>query len=262
MSTGPDAPRPLAAASTGLPDTLRPGVVMLDTRGRIELWSHLAQEILGWPGRDVIGRPVGHVLATGDPNPRLLLAAILRDLRKDDRWAGTLALRRRDGRTVTAEVRARVLTDRDRHDHVLISLADTRLPRGAEHDLAPDGSAAAWTFPAEATAVREARARVRETLTAWNLRTLTDTAVLLVSELVTNSLRHAHGPIEVRMVRGPSLLFEVSDPLADPPRARAVAETDEGGRGMHLVAGSARSWGVRFGPLGKTVWFELPITTA
>ncbi|MDI5967525.1 SpoIIE family protein phosphatase [Streptomyces sp. SL13] len=123
----------------------------------------------------------------------------------------------------------------------------------------PEGSAATWTFPAEATAVREARARVRETLASWELWPLTEVTVLLVSELVTNSLRHAHGPIGVRMVRGPSLLVEVSDPLADPPRARIAAETDEGGRGMHLVARAARRWGTRVGPFGKTVWFELTL---
>ncbi len=123
----------------------------------------------------------------------------------------------------------------------------------------PEGSSVTWAFPAEATAVGEARARVRRTLAAWGLPSLTDVTVLLVSELVTNSLRHAHGPIGVRMVRGPSLLVEVSDPLTDPPRTRAAAETDEGGRGMHLVARSSRRWGTRLGPFGKTVWFELAL---
>ncbi len=123
----------------------------------------------------------------------------------------------------------------------------------------PEGSSAAWTFPAEVTAVREARARVRETLAGWGLHVLMDVTVLLVSELVTNSLRHAHGPIGVRMVRGQSLLVEVSDPLPDPPRARTAADDDEGGRGMHLVARASRRWGTRLGPLGKTVWFELTL---
>ncbi|WP_329175087.1 SpoIIE family protein phosphatase [Streptomyces sp. NBC_01477] len=123
----------------------------------------------------------------------------------------------------------------------------------------PRGSTAAWSFPAEASAVRLARRRVRDALAEWGLAELTDVTVLLVSELVTNSLRYAHGPIGVRMVRGGSLLVEVSDPLPDPPRERETTEEDEGGRGLQLVAGASRRWGTRHGPLGKTVWFELAL---
>ncbi|MGW3247722.1 SpoIIE family protein phosphatase [Streptomyces sp. NPDC001070] len=123
----------------------------------------------------------------------------------------------------------------------------------------PEGSTAFWTFTAEPSAVRRARRRVGETLADWGLRELTDVTALLVSELVTNSLRHAHGPIGVRMVRGSSLLVEVSDPLPDPPRERSAGAEDEGGRGLQLVARASRRWGTRHGPLGKTVWFELPL---
>ncbi|HEY5833900.1 SpoIIE family protein phosphatase [Streptomyces sp.] len=123
----------------------------------------------------------------------------------------------------------------------------------------PDGSTASWTFPAEPSAVRLARGKVHDTLLRWGLAPLTDVTVLLVSELVTNSLRYAHGPIGVRMVRGTSLLVEVSDPLPDPPRERVATEEDEGGRGLQLVARASRRWGTRHGPLGKTVWFELPL---
>ncbi|SHK70744.1 ATP-binding SpoIIE family protein phosphatase [Actinacidiphila paucisporea] len=121
----------------------------------------------------------------------------------------------------------------------------------------PSGATIAWTFPAEASAVRLARRRVRDALAEWGLPELTDVTVLLVSELVTNSLRYAHGPIGVRMARGRSLLVEVSDPLPDPPRERVATAEDEGGRGLQLVAGASRRWGTRDGPLGKTVWFEL-----
>ncbi|WUH91198.1 PAS domain-containing SpoIIE family protein phosphatase/ATP-binding protein [Streptomyces sp. NBC_00433] len=123
----------------------------------------------------------------------------------------------------------------------------------------PSGATTAWTFPAEASAVRLARRRVRDALAEWDLSELTDVTVLLVSELVTNSLRYAHGPIGVRMARGASLLVEVSDPLPDPPRERVATAEDEGGRGLQLVAGASRRWGTRHGPLGKTVWFELAL---
>src|SRR2546425_1520690 len=47
---------PPSAASGGLLDTLRVGVVMLDTRGRVVLWSPLAEEMLGWAGEHIVGR--------------------------------------------------------------------------------------------------------------------------------------------------------------------------------------------------------------
>ncbi|MGW0333848.1 ATP-binding protein [Streptomyces sp. NPDC003011] len=126
-----------------------------------------------------------------------------------------------------------------------------------------EGDWAEWTFPAEPGAVRAARTAVRVRLRAWDLDSLVDLAALLVSELVTNSLRHATGPIGVRLVRperlGDVLLVEVSDPLPDPPRERVARPEDEGGRGLQLVARSSRRWGTRPGDAGKTVWFELAV---
>ncbi|MFC8511271.1 ATP-binding protein [Streptomyces sp. NPDC057411] len=133
-----------------------------------------------------------------------------------------------------------------------------------------EGDCAEWHFPAEANAVRTARHAVRDTLRAWRLdAVIGDVTVLLVSELVTNSLRYASGPIGVRLVRlpaegggrprGPALLVEVSDPLPDGPTERPAGPDDEGGRGLQLVACSARRWGTRAGRTGKTVWFELAL---
>ncbi|MEU8529016.1 MULTISPECIES: ATP-binding protein [Streptomyces] len=132
-----------------------------------------------------------------------------------------------------------------------------------------EGDCAEWNFPAEAGAVRAARHVVRDTLRAWHVDPAArDVTVLLVSELVTNSLRYASGPIGVRIVRQyangdaerhPALLVEVSDPLPDPPLERSAGPDDEGGRGLQLVACSARRWGTRKGRTGKTVWFELAL---
>lgn len=120
---------------------------------------------------------------------------------------------------------------------------------------------AEWSFPADPGAVRTARTVVRRVLADWGLNGAADMAVLLVSELVTNSLRHASGPIGVRMVllSTGGLLVEVSDPLPDPPQERDAAPDDEGGRGLQLVACSSRRWGTRRGKSGKTVWFELSV---
>ncbi|MET9496455.1 ATP-binding protein [Streptomyces sp. NPDC006552] len=135
--------------------------------------------------------------------------------------------------------------------------------------LHTEGDYAEWAFPADPTAVRRARSAVRAQLAAWDLDELGDITTLLVSELVTNALRHAAGPIGVRLFRPGTphdargtLLVEVSDPLPDPPRARTATADDEGGRGLQLVAGASRRWGTRPGDPrtgGKTVWFELAL---
>ncbi len=126
-----------------------------------------------------------------------------------------------------------------------------------------DGDWAAWTFSADPGAVRAARSAVRDQLRLWGLDSVGDLAALLVSELVTNALRHATGPIGVRLVRpcdlAEVLLVEVSDPLPDPPRERAARPEDEGGRGLQLLASASRRWGTRPGAAGKTVWFELTV---
>lgn len=181
---------------------------------------------------------------------------------------GLVESRRHDISTGLERLRSTLARPLDSLEDACDDLLSTMEPGREPDDVAllmarlgtlPSGSTTAWTFPAEASAVRLARRRVRDALAEWELPELTDVTVLLVSELVTNSLRYAHGPIGVRMVRGSSLLVEVSDPLPDPPRERVVTEEDEGGRGLQLVAGASRRWGTRHGPLGKTVWFELAL---
>jgi anti-sigma regulatory factor (Ser/Thr protein kinase) len=129
--------------------------------------------------------------------------------------------------------------------------------------LDTQGESAEWTFPADPGAVRTARAVVRGQLRTWDLDELGDVAALLVSELVTNALRHATGPIGVRLIRAAhpvtTLLVEVSDPLPDFPRKRTAGSDEEDGRGLQLVAHSSRRWGARPADGGKTVWFELAV---
>ncbi|MFJ3666172.1 ATP-binding protein [Streptomyces sp. NPDC090106] len=126
-----------------------------------------------------------------------------------------------------------------------------------------EGECAEWSFPADPGAVRAARAAVRGRLRDWGLDGVCDVTALLVSELVTNALRHATGPIGVRLVRparpGDVLRVEVSDPLPDPPRERVARPDDENGRGLALVAHVSLRWGTRPGGTGKTVWFELAV---
>jgi len=55
-----------------------------------------------------------------------------------------------------------------------------------------------WDLPAEPAVVAEARARAVRQLAAWGLEEITFTTELIVSELVTNAIRHAEPPIQLR----------------------------------------------------------------
>jgi anti-sigma regulatory factor (Ser/Thr protein kinase) len=125
---------------------------------------------------------------------------------------------------------------------------------------------AAWTFPASPGAVPAARSAVTAVLGRWGLDGVRDTAALLVTELVTNAVRHGRGgPVDLRITgpeagRPDTLLIEVGDQEPRPPRHRTgVRPEDESGRGLVLLTHCARAWGVRPGPRGKTVWFELTV---
>lgn len=83
------------------------------------------------------------------------------------------------------------------------------------------------------------------------------TAALLVSELATNVVRHARSELTVEIIDGATLRVEVHDrggPLPDPMPMQADAN---GGRGLHIVAAFARTWGSATTASGKVVWFEL-----
>jgi anti-sigma regulatory factor (Ser/Thr protein kinase) len=88
---------------------------------------------------------------------------------------------------------------------------------------------------------------------------LSMTTELLASELVGNVIRHAKGPINLRLLRGQVLTCEVSDGSPTTPRVRRASETDEGGRGLQLIAAIAQRWGTRYTPEGKCIWTEQPL---
>lgn len=116
-------------------------------------------------------------------------------------------------------------------------------------------------LPPTPQAPGQARRVVRQTLSGVNRETL-DTATLLVSELVTNSVRHSGTPPEetvvLRIAQGPSAVrVEVCDSgpgFRVEPRKAAVDAV--GGWGLPLVERLSRRWGVLQGP-PTTVWFEL-----
>ncbi|MEU4098850.1 SpoIIE family protein phosphatase [Streptomyces sp. NPDC026673] len=121
------------------------------------------------------------------------------------------------------------------------------------HTLASDRMAS-WVLPEDPRAAGMARGHVREQLSAWGLDELTPTTELLASELVGNVIRHGRGPMTLRLLRDIDLVCEVSDESLTMPRIRRASETDEGGRGLQLVASLSQRWGTRYTPNGKCIW--------
>nr|QIY92889.1 SpoIIE family protein phosphatase [Streptomyces sp. S1D4-11] len=133
-------------------------------------------------------------------------------------------------------------------DDVALLLARTRA-------LSPN-QVASWDLPTDPAIVASARSLTVRQLTEWGLEELEMTTELVVSELVTNAIRHATGPIRLRLIRQDVLICEVSDTSNTSPRLRHARTTDEGGRGLFLVAQMTRRWGTRYIAAGKLIWAE------
>ncbi|MCX4515141.1 serine/threonine-protein phosphatase [Streptomyces sp. NBC_01619] len=121
---------------------------------------------------------------------------------------------------------------------------------------------AAWTLPNDPAVVTTARTLARRQLANWSLEELEPTTELIVSELVTNAIRYASGPIHLRLVRDLTLICEITDGSSTAPHLRHAYETDEGGRGLFLIAQLTRRWGTRYAARGKTIWAEQALTLA
>ncbi|MER0245207.1 SpoIIE family protein phosphatase [Streptomyces sp. HSW2009] len=138
-----------------------------------------------------------------------------------------------------------------RKDDVALLMA--RLNGIAAEDVAD------WEVAPRPQSVRTIRRKVREQLCHWGLDEAVPTAELLVSEVVTNAVRHAREDLRVRLVRTDALLCEVRDDDHRLPTLLETTPTDEYGRGLQVVSRLAREWGTARTADGKTVWFEQPL---
>ncbi|MGW2371607.1 SpoIIE family protein phosphatase [Kitasatospora sp. NPDC001683] len=161
--------------------------------------------------------------------------------------AETLAGPRRPLESLCDEALATLLPGPVGDDAVLLLVRIRRLGAGqvADWELVPD--------PAE---VARARLLVTGWLDEWGLAELVFTTELIVSELVTNAIRYATGPVRVRLIRDRSLICEVSDTGHTSPHLRQAARDDEGGRGLYIIAQLTECWGTRYTEDGKTIWAE------
>ena len=110
------------------------------------------------------------------------------------------------------------------------------------------------TLPRDQGAPGQARALLREHADGLD-RDRLDTAVLLISELVTNAVLHGTGEIRLTIdIHGDDARFSVCDEGSGTPVVRPDPGPD-GGWGLRLVGELASRWGVL---QGRTqVWFEL-----
>lgn len=131
-------------------------------------------------------------------------------------------------------------------------------PAATAEERAP---AAMTMWPPAPQSVSRARQFLARHLDAWGLTQLTEDAELIVSELVTNAVAHAHPPygnlIATRLERLEyGVRIEVHDANDTKPERLKVSADSESGRGLALVdALTGGQWGVsdREGP-GKMVW--------
>ncbi|WAU78650.1 SpoIIE family protein phosphatase [Streptomyces sp. Qhu-G9] len=158
------------------------------------------------------------------------------------------------------------LADR-REDDIAVLL----LCRAGEEGCDPDGSVTErpavrrtmlTVAQAEPQKVAGARQQLREFLHDWTSADQVDSAVLLVSEMVTNVLVHTDadallvaemtGPAGARRIR-----IQVTDGSDDLPHKRQPGELASSGRGLVLTELLADAWGVDPRGEGKSIWFEL-----
>ncbi|MEU8976118.1 SpoIIE family protein phosphatase [Streptomyces monashensis] len=167
-----------------------------------------------------------------------------------DILCSTLAVRRRGLEETCDAVLAHLVTDGSEDDIAVIMAR--ALP-------VPESTIVTLPLSEDVTLAGEARNFTRSTLESWSLAGLSEITELLVSELVTNALRHAGPPRQLRLFRDRSLTVEVADTGTQIPQLRPIDENIESGRGMHLVNELAHRWGSRTTRHGKVVWFELEL---
>jgi anti-sigma regulatory factor (Ser/Thr protein kinase) len=122
------------------------------------------------------------------------------------------------------------------------------------------GRRAVTKLPSHPSAVPAARRFASQHLLDFDgKQEVVDKTRLLVTELATNAVMHAHSPIRLTVEsHDDSVRVEVRDddpcPI-DPPATPDASATS--GRGLWLVDALSRTWGVNRNDRGKTIWFEV-----
>ncbi|MEU3983991.1 SpoIIE family protein phosphatase [Streptomyces sp. NPDC026672] len=117
--------------------------------------------------------------------------------------------------------------------------------------------------------VSQVRCFLRDVLHGWQRLPLLDDLELLVTEVVTNALIHAHSEVDLRLrMYADRIRVEVRDSDSYPPVPTALLEDEtsnqeaESGRGLLIVDALALTWGSSPAGRGKTTWFEIAVPAA
>jgi anti-sigma regulatory factor (Ser/Thr protein kinase) len=181
---------------------------------------------------------------------------------------GLLDLRRHEADAAIAALAAALLPAHRDLDEICDRLSRA-LPGEHDDDVAlllartralPADHVAAWDFDGGPEDVASARALVARQLTDWGLQEHVFATEVVVSELLTNAVRHARPPVRVRLIRDAALICEVTDASSTAPHLRKAQPMDEGGRGLFLVGQLTDRWGTRSTEDGKTIWAEKRLT--
>jgi hypothetical protein len=161
---------------------------------------------------------------------------------------------------VSPDARVReALTAEPFGEHLLVA-ASMPLALSAVLEISPPIRAALRLAP-HPTAPRASREFVSRTLLGWRSDHLIPSACLLVSELVTNAMVHAGTDMEVSIAaHSQALRLTVRDHSASLPMPRK-ADLEEDGRGLAIISGLSRAWGVLpTADSGKVVWAVMDAT--
>jgi len=140
-----------------------------------------------------------------------------------------------------------------------------RLGSPAQRGRGADERVVERVLPATANAARLARVTVQVACSSWRVPEVCEVAVLAVSELVGNAVRHSPdggGTLTLRLSMTPRRLrVEVVDPSPGPgrPTVKRPPADAESGRGLWLVSELATRWGVEPDGAGTRVWVEVAL---
>jgi anti-sigma regulatory factor (Ser/Thr protein kinase) len=112
-------------------------------------------------------------------------------------------------------------------------------------------------FPCRRESVSAARRFARAALRDQSSETL-DAVELMISELATNCVQHAHSNFEIAIETSRrQIRVEARDSGGGRPAPRSPGPTEPTGRGLRIVEAMSESWGVSPASSGKVVWFTI-----
>ncbi|MFJ5270848.1 SpoIIE family protein phosphatase [Streptomyces sp. NPDC088358] len=109
-------------------------IAMLDVEGTVVGWTHAAEQLVGYPAGEVVGRSAVHLLPPAEDAPSA--AAFAQQCRAQDGWSGTATVRHRDGHALEMTLRISLLWGQDAGTRWLVSVTDigtlsSGVPNGA-----------------------------------------------------------------------------------------------------------------------------------